>query len=65
MDGVASGQIKALIALGENPLDVGITAEHLTALPVFVVMDILSNEATTLRTAPFCHRSVSPRSAAR
>jgi NADH-quinone oxidoreductase subunit G len=35
-----------LIALGENPLKLGITVEALSALPVFIVMDILSNAAT-------------------
>ena len=45
-DAIGSGQIKALISLGENPLHCGITGEILERLPVYIVMDILSNEAT-------------------
>ena len=45
-DAIGSGQIKALISLGENPLHCGITGESLERLPVYIVMDILSNEAT-------------------
>ena len=45
-DAVWSGQVKALISLGENPLDCGITLEFLERLPVYIVMDLLSNEAT-------------------
>ena len=45
-DALSSGQIKALISLGENPLDCGITTEVLERLPVYIVMDLLSNEAT-------------------
>jgi NADH-quinone oxidoreductase subunit G len=45
-DAVWSGQIKALISLGENPLDCGITSEFLERLPVYIVMDLLSNETT-------------------
>ena len=44
-DAVWSGQVKALISLGENPLDCGITLEFLERLPVYIVMDLLSNEA--------------------
>jgi len=50
-DGVASGRIKGLIALGENPIDIGLTFAQLKALPVFVVMNILANEATPAATA--------------
>ena len=45
-DAVWSGQIKALIALGENPLAGGMTTELLERLPVYVVMNLLSNETT-------------------
>src|SRR6266850_6992402 len=41
-----SGQVKALVALGENPLAFGISTEQLARLPAFIVMDILSNAAT-------------------
>ncbi len=49
--GLASGQIKALIALAENPLEAGITPEQLAQLPAFVLMDLLENEATASATA--------------
>src|SRR5260370_628100 len=45
-DAVKSGTVKALIALGENPMRLGISAEQLSALSAFIVMDILSNDAT-------------------
>jgi NADH-quinone oxidoreductase subunit G len=41
-----------LFVLGENPIDFGISAEHLTNMPAFVAMDILSNagnEPATVR----------------
>jgi NADH-quinone oxidoreductase subunit G len=44
-DAVWSGQVKALISLGENPLKCGITNEFLQRLPVYVVMDLLANES--------------------
>ena len=40
---VKSGEIRALLALGENPVDFGISVEQLTNMPAFVAMDILSN----------------------
>jgi NADH-quinone oxidoreductase subunit G len=43
--GVKSGEIRALVALGENPTKAGISVEQLTTLPAFVAMDILSNAA--------------------
>lgn len=49
--GVASGRIKGLIALGENPIDIGLTPAQLKALPAFVVMNILASEATPAATA--------------
>jgi len=45
-DAVKSGRVKALIALGENPMRLGISAEQLETLSAFIVMDILSNAAT-------------------
>jgi len=45
-DAVWSGQIKALLSLGENPIECDITTEFLERLPVFIVMDLLRNEAT-------------------
>ena len=50
-DGVAAGRIKGLIALGENPIDIGLTIAQLKALPAFVVMNILTDEATPSATA--------------
>ena len=44
--GVKSGEIRALLCLGENPGKCGIAAEELKNLTTFVVMDILSNTAT-------------------
>lgn len=51
MDGVISGQIKALLVLGENPIKIGLALPQIASLPVFVVMDLLSNEATHMATA--------------
>jgi NADH-quinone oxidoreductase subunit G len=48
---IRSGQVKALVALGENPISFGISEAQLTALPAFIVMDILSNNATEKATA--------------
>ena len=50
-DNVLQGRVKALIALGENPIEIGLTVEQLKALPAFVVMNILSNDATEAATA--------------
>src|SRR5205823_14576575 len=41
--GVKSGAIRAVVALGENPIKLGISVEQLTNMPAFVAMDILSN----------------------
>jgi NADH-quinone oxidoreductase subunit G len=43
--------VQALISLGENPLRIGITAEALRQLPVYVVIDLLSNETTRMASA--------------
>jgi len=48
---VASGQVKGLVALGENPLDAGISAEALSQLPAFVLMDLMENPSTNCATA--------------
>jgi NADH-quinone oxidoreductase subunit G len=45
-DAVKSGTVKALITLGENPMRLGISTERLSRLSTFIVMDILSNDAT-------------------
>ena len=49
-EAVKSGQVKALIALGENPTKFGISAEQLSNLTAFIAMDILSNAATEYAT---------------
>ncbi len=41
-----SGKIRALLVLCENPTTFGISPDQLANLSAFVVMDILSNEAT-------------------
>ena len=50
---ISSGNLKALIALGEDPIKCGITTTQLAALPTFVVMDILANTATPFATSVF------------
>jgi NADH-quinone oxidoreductase subunit G len=45
-EAMRSGQVKVLIALGENPTKFGISVEQLSNLPAFIAMDILSNTAT-------------------
>jgi NADH-quinone oxidoreductase subunit G len=49
-EAMKSGQVKVLIALGENPTKFGISAEQLSNLPAFIAMDILSNAATEYAT---------------
>jgi len=44
--GVKSGGIRALVALGENPINAEISIEELAHLSAFIAMDILSNAAT-------------------
>src|SRR5215203_292929 len=48
---VVNGRVKAVIALQENPLEAGISPEHLSQLPAFVAIDILENSATSFVTA--------------
>ncbi|HEY2711991.1 MAG TPA: molybdopterin-dependent oxidoreductase [Chthoniobacterales bacterium] len=50
-DALTSGQIQALISLGENPLRLGLTSEFMERLPVYIVMDLLSNETTEFASA--------------
>ena len=51
VEAVASGRVKALVALGEDPIEIGLTVAQLTALQSFVVMNILSDESTSVATA--------------
>ena len=51
VNGVVSGRVKALLALGEDPTEIGLTVDQLKALPAFVVMNILANDATQVATA--------------
>ena len=50
-EAISSGQVKALVALGENPLKFGLSIQQLSSLPAFVLMDILANDATPHATA--------------
>jgi NADH-quinone oxidoreductase subunit G len=45
-EAVRSGKVRALAVLGENAMHLGIPVEELARIPVFIVMDILGNEAT-------------------
>ncbi len=45
-EAIRTGRVKALVSLGENPGDFGLTAAELSLVPVFIVMSILSNAAT-------------------
>jgi NADH-quinone oxidoreductase subunit G len=49
-DGVAAGRIKGLIALGESPIEIGLTVAQLKALPAFVAMNILADDSTRVAT---------------
>jgi NADH-quinone oxidoreductase subunit G len=51
VEAAKSGQVKALVALGEKPTAFGISGAQLSHLPAFIVMDILSNETTECATA--------------
>ncbi|PYK62219.1 MAG: NADH-quinone oxidoreductase subunit L [Verrucomicrobia bacterium] len=48
---VAEGRIKALVVLGEDPTQFGITVEQLKKLPSFITMNILRSAATAHATA--------------
>ncbi|HYJ04118.1 MAG TPA: molybdopterin-dependent oxidoreductase, partial [Chthoniobacterales bacterium] len=51
VEAVASGRVKALVALGENPVEIGLTVPQLTALQAFVAMNILADDSTSAATA--------------
>jgi NADH-quinone oxidoreductase subunit G len=55
-EAVESGQIKALMVLKENAMHLGVPVEQLAQLPAFIVMNILSHEATEKATVvlPAC-----------
>lgn len=50
-DGVVTGRVKALIALGESPFELGLTVPQIKTLSQFVVMNILADESTEVATA--------------
>jgi NADH-quinone oxidoreductase subunit G len=50
-DGVASGRIRGLIALGEDATEIGLTPAQLSGLPALVVMSLLANPSTAAATA--------------
>ncbi len=50
-DALWSGQVQALISLGENPLRLGIEPAQLARLSVYIVMDLLANDATAYASA--------------
>jgi NADH-quinone oxidoreductase subunit G len=52
-EAMTSGQVKALVCLGENPLNFGFSAAQLSNLPAFILMNMLNNEATEYATALF------------
>jgi NADH-quinone oxidoreductase subunit G len=51
VDGVASGRIRGLVALGEDAAKIGLTPAQLSALPAFVVMNLFANASTAAATA--------------
>ena len=55
-DAVKSGKIKALLILKENAMHLGMPVEELAQVPVLIMMNILSNEATERATVvlPAC-----------
>src|SRR6202011_514743 len=53
VNGVKSGEIRALLVFGENPITLGISGEQLTSMPAFVTTDILSNAANEHATVRF------------
>jgi NADH-quinone oxidoreductase subunit G len=50
-EAVKSGRVKALLALHEDPIETGITAEELSNLPAVIVIYILENAAIEKATA--------------
>jgi NADH-quinone oxidoreductase subunit G len=55
-EALKSGKIKALLILKENAMHLGIPVEQFAQLPVLIMMNVLSNEATKKATAvlPAC-----------
>jgi NADH-quinone oxidoreductase subunit G len=53
---ITTGQVKALIALGEDPTEVGLSPAQLRGLPAFIAMNLLANAATEMATVvlPSC-----------
>ncbi len=51
VEGVGSGRIRALVALGEDAAEIGLTPQQLSALPAFIVMSMLENGSTKAATA--------------
>jgi NADH-quinone oxidoreductase subunit G len=51
IEAISMGQIKALVVLAENPVRFGFSIKQLSNLPSFILMNILSNEATEHATA--------------
>jgi NADH-quinone oxidoreductase subunit G len=51
LEAISSGQVQALLVLAENPVRFGVAVKELSNLPVFILMNILSNEATEHATA--------------
>ena len=50
-EAIGGGQVKALIALRENPLEAGVAPADLSNLPAFVVLDLLENASSHCATA--------------
>src|SRR5207248_8617979 len=46
LEAISAGQVRALVVLAENPLRFGLSTKQLSNLPAFILMNILSNEAT-------------------
>jgi NADH-quinone oxidoreductase subunit G len=51
LQGISTGQVKALVVLAENPVRFGLSTQQLSKLPAFILMNILSNDATEHATA--------------
>jgi NADH-quinone oxidoreductase subunit G len=51
LQGISAGQVKALVVLAENPVRLGLSTKQLSNLPAFILMNILSNDATEHATA--------------
>jgi NADH-quinone oxidoreductase subunit G len=51
VEAIKSGVIQAVVALGEDPTQCGISAEQLRNLPAFITMSLLRNDSTDLATA--------------